>query len=113
MWLHKMALPWIPFSKPWLILAADLCWNRLRETDGLTLSELCEDLDMTRQAVTKHLFILEKSKMVVIVWHGRAKRHYLNPLPIQRICQRWIDKYARHRLQTLRNSKKWLELKNK
>lgn len=87
--------------------------DRLRETDGLTLSELCEDLDMTRQAVTKHLFILEKSKMVVIVWHGRAKRHYLNPLPIQRICQRWIDKYARHRLQALRNSKKWLELKNK
>ena len=86
--------------------------DHLREADGLTLGELCEDLDMTRQAATKHLLILEKSKMVVIVWYGRSKRHYLNPLPIQRICQRWIDKYARHRLQALKKSKKWLELKD-
>ena len=56
--------------------------DRLHEESGLTLNELCEDLDMTRQAVTKHLALLEEAKLIVIIWHGREKLHYLNPVPI-------------------------------
>jgi DNA-binding transcriptional ArsR family regulator len=87
--------------------------DRLRQDNGLTLNELCEDLDMTRQAVTKHLAVLEKAKLVVVIWHGREKRHYLNPVPIQQIYQRWIGRYGRYRLQALRELKKRLEEKHK
>jgi DNA-binding transcriptional ArsR family regulator len=87
--------------------------DRLREDSGLTLNELCEHLDMTRQAVTKHLAMLEKAKLVVIIWHGREKRHYLNPVPIQQIYERWVGKYGRRRLQSLRQLKKRLEENNK
>ena len=48
---------------------------------------------MTRQAVTKHLALLEEAKLIVIIWHGRRKLHYLNPVPIQQIYERWIGKY--------------------
>jgi DNA-binding transcriptional ArsR family regulator len=87
--------------------------DRLHEEDGLTLNELCEHLDMTRQAVTKHLALLEETKRVVITWHGREKLHYLNPVPIQQIYERWIGKYERHRRQALSKVKKDLEEKNK
>jgi DNA-binding transcriptional ArsR family regulator len=81
----------------------------LHGDNGQTLGELCEHLDMTRQAVTKHLWLLEEAKLVVIVWRGREKLHYLNPVPLQEIYERWIGKYERHRLQALSDLKKGLE----
>jgi DNA-binding transcriptional ArsR family regulator len=87
--------------------------DRLYEDNGLTLNELCEHFDMTRQAVAKHLDLLENARLVVIVWHGREKRHYLNPMPIQQIHENWIAKYERHSLQTLSQLKREIEAKNK
>jgi len=81
----------------------------LRRNNGQTLSELCAHLDMTRQAVTKHLVLLEEAKLVVTIWRGREKLHYLNPVPLHEICERWIGKYERHRLQALSDLKKGLE----
>ena len=81
----------------------------LRKNNGRTLGELCEHLEMTRQAVTKHLLLLEKANLVVVVWRGREKLHYLNPVPIHEISERWIGKYERHRLQALSDLKKGLE----
>jgi len=86
--------------------------DRLHDDNGLTLNQLCEHLDMTRQAVAKHLDLLEKARLVVIVWHGREKRHYLNPMPIQQIQEDWIAKYERHSLQALSQLKKELTEKN-
>ena len=81
----------------------------LFEKNGQTLSELCEHLDMTRQAVTKHLVLLEEANLVTTVWRGREKLHYLNPVPLQEIYDRWIGKYERHRLEALSDLKKDLE----
>jgi DNA-binding transcriptional ArsR family regulator len=75
--------------------------DRLRSENGQTLGELCAQLDMTRQAVTKHLKFLEKANLVVTLWRGREKLHYLNPIPINEIANRWIGKYERHRVQAL------------
>ena len=83
--------------------------DQLHKSNGQTLGELCEHLDMTRQAVTKHLGLLEAANLVVIVWRGREKLHYLNPVPLQEIYERWIGKYERHRLQALSDLKKGLE----
>src|SRR6478736_578430 len=83
--------------------------DRLHKNNGQTLSELCEHLDMSRQAVTKHLLLLEKANLVAIVWRGREKLHYLNPVPLQEIYERWIGKYERTRLQALSDLKKGLE----
>jgi DNA-binding transcriptional ArsR family regulator len=83
--------------------------DQLHKSNGQTLGELCAHLDMTRQAVTKHLRLLEKAKLVVVVWRGRQKLHYLNPVPLQEIYERWISKYERHRLQALSDLKKSLE----
>jgi len=83
--------------------------DELRKQNGQTLSELCEHLDMTRQAVTKHLALLEKANLIAVVWRGREKLHYLNPMPLREICERWIGKYQRHRLQALSDLKKGLE----
>jgi DNA-binding transcriptional ArsR family regulator len=81
----------------------------LHKNNGQTLGELCEHLDMTRQAVTKHLLLLEAANLVTVVWQGREKLHYLNPVPIHEISERWISKYERHRLQALSDLKKDLE----
>jgi DNA-binding transcriptional ArsR family regulator len=81
----------------------------LFKKNGQTLGELCEHLDMTRQAVTKHLVILEEAKLIAIVWRGREKLHYLNPMPLHEIYERWIGKYERHRLHALSDLKKNLE----
>ena len=81
----------------------------LNEKNGQTLSELCEPHDMSRQAVTKHLAILEDANLVVTVRRGREKLHYLNPVPIHEIYERWIGKYERHRLQALSALKRTLE----
>jgi DNA-binding transcriptional ArsR family regulator len=86
----------------------------LHREDGQTLSNLCAHLDMTRQAVTKHLGLLEAANLVVTVWRGREKLHYLNPVPLHEISERWIGKYERHRLQALSDLKRGLEqTKNK
>jgi DNA-binding transcriptional ArsR family regulator len=86
--------------------------DQLHTTNGQTLSELCEHLDMTRQAVTKHLVILEEANLVATVWRGREKLHYLDPMPLHEIYERWIGKYERCRLRALSDLKKGLEEKN-
>ncbi len=88
--------------------------DRLRADNGLTLNELCTRLaqagaDMTRQAVSKHLAILEEANLVVTVRRGREKLHYLNPVPIHEIAERWIGKFERSRLQAWSDMKKALE----
>ena len=83
--------------------------DRLYAKNGQTLSELCADLKMTRQAVTQHLTLLEEADLVATIWHGREKLHYLNPAPLQEIHDRWLDKYERHRLEALSDLKKALE----
>jgi DNA-binding transcriptional ArsR family regulator len=71
--------------------------DQLHSNNGQTLSELCQHLDMSRQAVTKHLRLLERANLIVILWHGREKLHYLNPVPLRQITERWIGKYE-HRI---------------
>ena len=83
--------------------------DRLRADNGQTLNELCARLDMTRQAVSKHLAILEGANLVATVRRGREKLHYLNPVPIHEIAQRWIGKFERPRLDALSELKKKLE----
>lgn len=83
--------------------------DRLHQNNGQTLSELCAHLDMTRQAVAKHLALLETANLVATVWRGREKLHYLNPAPLHEIYERWIGKYERDRLQALSDLKKKLE----
>jgi DNA-binding transcriptional ArsR family regulator len=77
--------------------------------NGQTLSALCEHMDMTRQAVTQHLQKLEEANLVAVVWQGREKLHYLNPVPLHEIHERWIQKFERGRLGALRDLKKRLE----
>jgi DNA-binding transcriptional ArsR family regulator len=83
--------------------------DRLHAHNGQTLGELCGHLDMTRQAVTKHLKLLEAANLVVTIWRGREKLHYLNPVPILEIADRWIGKYERGRLRALAELKNRLE----
>lgn len=77
--------------------------------NGQTLGELCEGRGMSRQAVTKHLAVLEEANLVVVQKRGREKLHYLNPVPIYEIAERWIGKYERGRLRALGELKKRLE----
>jgi DNA-binding transcriptional ArsR family regulator len=83
--------------------------DRLYEDTGQTLGELSQHLDMTRQAVSKHLAVLEAANLVVTVWRGREKLHYLNPVPIHELAERWIGKFERRRLRALHELKKGLE----
>jgi DNA-binding transcriptional ArsR family regulator len=83
--------------------------DRLHARNGQTLGSLCEGMNMSRQAVTKHLAILEEANLVATQWHGREKLHFLNAVPINEIAERWIGKYERHRLQALADLKKKLE----
>ena len=85
--------------------------DQLFKNNGQTLGELCTHLDMTRQAVTKHLRLLEEANLIAVVWRGREKLHYLNPVPLHEIYERWIGKYEGegHRLQALSDLKKSLE----
>jgi DNA-binding transcriptional ArsR family regulator len=83
--------------------------DRLHADNGQTLGQLCAHLDMTRQAVTKHLTLLEEANLVVVLWRGREKLHYLNPVPIHEIAERWIGKFERGRLRALADLKKKLE----
>ncbi|HWZ99422.1 MAG TPA: helix-turn-helix domain-containing protein [Candidatus Dormibacteraeota bacterium] len=81
--------------------------------NGRTLNELCGYLSMSRQAVTKHLLLLERANLITVVWSGREKLHYLNPVPIHQIYDRWISKYDRHRIEALGELKNNLEAKRK
>jgi len=86
-----------------------LLLDSLNATNGQTLTELCEHLDMTRQAVTQHLGVLEAANLVAITWRGREKLHFLNPVPLQEIYDRWICKFERSRLRAIRDLKRRLE----
>ncbi len=83
--------------------------DSLRARGGQTLGELSRKLDMTRQAVTQHLERLESANLVATVRRGREKLHYLNPVPIQEIYERWIEKYERRHLKALSDLKKKVE----
>ena len=69
--------------------------DQLHETNGQTLGQLCRHVHMTRQGVTKHLGILINAGLIVPLWRGREKLHYLNPAPLKQIAERWIDKHQR------------------
>ena len=86
--------------------------DRLRKKGGLSLGELCEKHDMSRQAVTKHLALLEAANLVVAKKQGREKLHYLNPVPIHDIYMRWIGKFEKSHLAALHNLKHALEETN-
>jgi DNA-binding transcriptional ArsR family regulator len=86
--------------------------DRLHAQDGQTLSELCRHMSMTRQGVTQHLEVLEAANLVAVVWRGREKLHFLNPIPLQEIYERWICKFERPRLKALRDLKRRVEERN-
>jgi uncharacterized protein YndB with AHSA1/START domain/DNA-binding transcriptional ArsR family regulator len=83
--------------------------DRLFERDGRTLTELESELEMTRFGVMKHLRVLEDAGLVVARRSGREKRHFLNPVPIRLIHDRWIDKYTERRVSALADLKTELE----
>jgi len=83
--------------------------DQLHSHDGRTLSQLCKQLEMTRQGVTQHLLLLETANLVVTMWQGREKLHYLNPVPLQEIYERWIAKFEKSRLKAMSDLKKRLE----
>src|SRR5580692_515260 len=84
----------------------------LHEHDGRTLTELCAHLNMTRQAVTQHLDLLEAATLVATVRRGGEKLHFLNPVPLQEIYERWIAKFEKPRLKALSDLKRRLEKTN-
>ena len=98
-------------SRRWPIKAGANCSIACGRQSGQTLGELCGSLDMSRQAVSKHLGLLEAANLVATVKRGREKLHYLNPVPIHEIAERWIGKFERSRLQALSELKKNLEAK--
>lgn len=75
--------------------------DRLYDHDGLALAELCEGLGMSRQAVSKHLAVLESAGLVATRRRGREKLHHLDPVPVQEIHDRWIGKFERSRVQAI------------
>jgi DNA-binding transcriptional ArsR family regulator len=81
----------------------------LYASDGQTLGQLCEHLDVTRQSVTQHLDVLEAASLVVTRRRGREKLHFLNPVPLQDIYERWISKFEKPRLKALHDLKRQLE----
>jgi DNA-binding transcriptional ArsR family regulator len=83
--------------------------DRLYADNGLTLNELCEHFDMTRQAVAKHLAVLEEANLVASRRQGREKLHFINPVPINAIAERWIRKFERRQLSALSALKSKLE----
>jgi DNA-binding transcriptional ArsR family regulator len=83
--------------------------DRLHRRNGQTLVELCEGLDMTRQAVAKHLALLEEANLVASRRQGREKLHFINPVPINAIAERWIRKFERRQLSALSALKSKLE----
>jgi DNA-binding transcriptional ArsR family regulator len=86
--------------------------DRLFERDGQTLTRLCQGMAASRQAVSKHLGILENAGLVAVVWEGREKRHFLNPVPVQSIAERWIHKFQQRQIRTITALKRALEKDN-
>ena len=84
----------------------------LHAHDARTLNDLCEHLDMTRQGATQHLDVLEAANLVVTMWRGREKVHFLNPVPLQEIYERWIAKFEKPRLKAISDLKRKLEKTN-
>jgi len=80
--------------------------------DGRTLGQLCEHLEMTRQGATQHLQLLEAANLVTCLRRGREKLHFLNPVPLQEIYERWIAKFEKPRLSALSDLKQRLEKPN-
>ena len=83
--------------------------DELRKSSGQTLTHLCRHLDMTRQGVTQHLGLLEAANLVATLRRGREKLHFLNPVPLQEIYERWIAKFEKPRLRALHSLKHRLE----
>lgn len=83
--------------------------DRLHARNGQTLGELCRGMAMTRQAVAKHLAVLEDANLVSSQRKGREKRHFINPVPINAIGERWISKFEHRRLSALAALKNKLE----
>lgn len=83
--------------------------DSLYHENGQTLSQLCTNSDISRQAVSKHLVILEEAKLIVTIWRGRQKLHYLNPTPLHEIQEHWIAKYQRNQMRALYQLKKAME----
>jgi DNA-binding transcriptional ArsR family regulator len=81
----------------------------LYESNGQTLGQLCEHLDMARQSTTQHLGLLEAADLVTTVWRGREKLHFINPVPLQEVYERWVRKFERERLSLLHDLKRELE----
>ena len=81
----------------------------LYEKNGQTLGQLCEHLDMARQSVTQHIGILESANLVSTVRRGREKLHFINPVPLQEVYERWVRKFERQRLSLLHDLKQELE----
>ncbi len=86
--------------------------DKLRAEDGQTLGQLCTELDMSRQAVSKHLDILERANLVVVLPEGRTRRHFLNAVPLQEIVDRWVADFRQDQAGVLTRMKKNLEKKN-
>jgi DNA-binding transcriptional ArsR family regulator len=85
--------------------------DRLFSRNGQTLNELCKGLGMARQSISQHLDVLEAANLISVEWQGREKLHYVNPVPIHEIYERWIRKYEQQRLMALHNFKTKLERK--
>lgn len=85
--------------------------DALRDDNGQTLSQMCAHLEMSRQAVSQHLTILEDANLVVVVWNGREKLHYLNPVPLFEVTERWVRTFEHSRLRALHQFKDDLEEK--
>ncbi len=83
--------------------------DQLHAHDGQSLAQLCQHLNMTRQGVTQHLDVLEAANLVATLRSGREKLHFLNPVPLQAIYERWIAKFEQPRLKALSQLKRKLE----
>jgi DNA-binding transcriptional ArsR family regulator len=83
--------------------------DRLYEQNGQTLGQLCENLGMARQSATQHLEILQAANLVTALRRGREKLHFINPVPIHEVYERWVRKFERQRLSLLHDLKRQLE----
>ena len=83
--------------------------GELCEQNGQTLGQLCEHLEMARQSTTQHLGLLEDANLVTTVWRGREKLHFINPVPLHEVYERWVRKFEQQRLSLLHDLKKQLE----
>ena len=83
--------------------------DKLRKDDGLTVTQLCEEMNISRQAVSKHLAILEQANLVVSLKEGRSKHHYLNAVPLQEVVDRWVGEFRQIQTRRLTQLKKKLE----